>query len=127
MTALPMLLLCLAACDGSEPLVQRQAKKPAFPAADRPVAGIVSTRWSTEEARDRVNEAGRVMELADIKAGMTVADIGAGEGYYAVRLAKAVGAEGRVVAEDIMPEARDQLAAAHESLAQLEARALALG
>ena len=106
-----LLPLALAACDGSEPLIERKAKKPAFPAADRPVADIVSSRWSTEEARDRVNEAGRVMGLADIRPGMTVADIGAGEGYYAVRLAKAVGATGRVVAEDIMPEARDALAA----------------
>ncbi len=28
-----------------------------FPPADRPVAPITSTKWSTEEARDRVNEA----------------------------------------------------------------------
>src|SRR3546814_12595634 len=51
-----------------------------FPAADRPVAPIVSTKWSTEEARDRVNEADDVMNSADVRAGMTVADIGAGDG-----------------------------------------------
>ncbi len=32
---------------------------------------------------------------------MTVADIGAGEGYYTVRLAARVGARGRVLAQDI--------------------------
>jgi ubiquinone/menaquinone biosynthesis C-methylase UbiE len=32
---------------------------------------------------------------------MTVADIGAGEGYYTVRLASRVGAKGRVLAQDI--------------------------
>src|SRR3546814_17530991 len=58
-----------------------------FPAADRPVAPIVSTKWSTEEARDRVNEADDVMNSADVRAGMTVADIGAGDGHYTVRLA----------------------------------------
>ena len=42
--------------------------------------------------------------------GMTVADIGAGEGYYTVRLAERVGARGRVLAEDIDAEARDRLA-----------------
>jgi len=41
---------------------------------------------------------------------MTVADIGAGEGYYTVRLAKRVGIEGRVLAEDIIPAVRDGLA-----------------
>jgi cyclopropane fatty-acyl-phospholipid synthase-like methyltransferase len=50
------------------------------------------------------------MDLAGIASGMTVADIGAGEGYYTVRLAERVGAGGRVLAEDIDAEARDRLA-----------------
>jgi SAM-dependent methyltransferase len=107
------LLLALAACDGSKPLIAQEAKAQRdgpFPAADRPVASIVSSRWSTEEARDRVNEAGRVMELADIRPGMTVADIGAGEGYYTIRLSQRVGPQGRVVGQDIVPDVRDQLA-----------------
>ena len=49
------------------------------------------------------------MQLAGIKPGMSVADVGAGEGYYTVRLARVVGAKGRVLAEDIVPEVRDQL------------------
>src|SRR3546814_20623550 len=74
------------------------------PPADRPVAPTVSTKWSSEEARDRVNEAEDVMDSADGRPGMTVADIGAGDGYYTVRLAQRVGANGRVLAQDIMPE-----------------------
>jgi cyclopropane fatty-acyl-phospholipid synthase-like methyltransferase len=81
----------------------------AFPAADRPVAAIISTRWSDEEARDRLNEGDQIMDAAHVKPGMTVADIGAGEGYYTVRLAKRVGADGRVLAEDIVPEIIDAL------------------
>jgi ubiquinone/menaquinone biosynthesis C-methylase UbiE len=42
---------------------------------------------------------------------MTVADIGAGEGYYTIRLAQRVGEKGRVLAEDIVPQVRDALAA----------------
>src|SRR3546814_1649579 len=42
-----------------------------FPPADRPVAPTVSTKWSTEEARDRVNEAEDVMDSADVRPGMT--------------------------------------------------------
>ena len=81
-----------------------------FPPADRPVATTVSTKWSTEEARDRVNEADDVMDSADVRPGMTVADIGAGDGYYTVRLAQRVGAGGRVLAQDIMPEVIERLA-----------------
>jgi SAM-dependent methyltransferase len=101
----------LAGCDGSQPLIKRVAKRTdSFPAADRPVASIVSSRWSNEEERDRLNEAGAVMDGARIKPGMTVADIGAGEGYYTIRLAARVGEDGRVLAEDIMPATRDALA-----------------
>jgi SAM-dependent methyltransferase len=81
-----------------------------FPPADRPVAPTVSTKWSTEEARDRVNEAEDVMDSADVRPGMTVADIGAGDGYYTVRLAQRVGAGGRVLAQDIIPEVIERLA-----------------
>jgi cyclopropane fatty-acyl-phospholipid synthase-like methyltransferase len=101
----------LAACDATPaPIVNRVADEESFPRADRPIAPIVSSRWSTEEARDRLNEAERVMDRAGIAPGMTVADIGAGEGYYTIRLASRVGKTGRVVAEDIVPEVRDSLA-----------------
>ena len=50
------------------------------------------------------------MRLADVKEGMRIADIGAGEGYYTVRLAPLVGKKGRVLAQDIVPETRDNLA-----------------
>lgn len=108
----PALLLLLTAC---QPPAMADADKPGrrpgpFPAADRPVAAIVSSRWSTEEARDRVREADRVMDRAGVVPGMTVADIGAGEGYYTIRLAARVGENGRVLAQDIVPEVRDALA-----------------
>lgn len=104
-------LMFVAACDvGAGTLSPAKDGAGPFPAADRPVARIVSSRWSTEEARDRLNEADEVMDKAGIKPGMTVADIGAGEGYYTIRLAERVGKEGRVLAEDIVPEVRDSLA-----------------
>ena len=49
------------------------------------------------------------MDLAKIGANMTVADIGAGEGYYTVRLATRVGKHGRVLAQDINEEAIKRL------------------
>ena len=56
------------------------------------------------------------MRLAGVMPGMSVADIGAGEGYYTMRLSPIVGPRGRVLAEDIVPRTRDQLA---QRLAQL--------
>lgn len=81
-----------------------------FPSAQRDVAPIVGEAFSTEDARDRVGEAEEVMRLAEVGPGMSVADIGAGNGYYTVRLAPLVGPEGRVLAEDIIPATRDRLA-----------------
>jgi len=102
--ALPLFAaIVLAGCRQDAPQAQ-------FPSAHREVAPIVSDSFSTEDARDRVGEAEEVMRLAGIKPGMWVADIGAGEGYYTVRLAPLVGPQGRVLAEDIIPETRDRLA-----------------
>ena len=50
------------------------------------------------------------MDSADVRPGMTVADIGAGDGYYTVRLAPRVGQSGRVLAQDIQPEVIERLA-----------------
>lgn len=97
-----LLLLSLAACRQDEP-------RSAFPLAERDSAPIVSDSFSTEDARDRLGEAEAVIAFAGVLPGMSVADIGAGEGYYTVRLARVVGAKGRVLAQDIVPETRDRL------------------
>ena len=76
----------------------------AFPKPDRPVADIVSPVWHDEKERDAVGEPSQLARLLGIKSGMTIADIGAGSGYYVVRLSSIVGAGGRVIAEDIKPE-----------------------
>ena len=84
--------------------------QPRFPKAQRDVAPVVSDAFSTEDARDRLGEAEEVVKLAGVTPGMSVADVGAGEGYYTVRLARMVGSHGRVLAEDIVPDVRDALA-----------------
>ena len=98
----PLAVLFLLSC-------RAQPAQPHFPSARREVAPIVDDRFSTEDARDRLGEAEEVMQLAGVGAGMWVADVGAGQGYYTVRLARAVGAKGRVLAEDILPDVTDEL------------------
>lgn len=97
-----LLFLALAACDGGEP-------QSTFPKTQRDSAPIVSDSFSTEDARDRLGEAEAVIAFAGVSPGMSVADIGAGEGYYTIRLSRVVGAKGRVLAQDIVPETRDRL------------------
>jgi predicted methyltransferase len=76
----------------------------AFPKPNRPVADIISPIWHDEKERDAAGEQSQLIRLLGIKSGMIIADIGAGSGYYVVRLSPIVGAGGRVIAEDIKPE-----------------------
>jgi SAM-dependent methyltransferase len=76
----------------------------AFPKPDRPVADIVSPIWHDEKERDAADEPGQLVRHLGIKSGMTVADIGAGSGYYVVRLSPIVGPQGRIFAEDVTPD-----------------------
>ena len=96
-------VLILAGC-------RQGPQQPQFPKVEREVAPIVGDSFSTEDARDRLGEAEEVIRLAGVTPGLWVADIGAGEGYYTVRLAPVVGRRGRVLAEDIVPETIDLLA-----------------
>jgi ubiquinone/menaquinone biosynthesis C-methylase UbiE len=102
--ALLLTLLLLGACRQATEQTTR------FPEPQRPVAPIVSASYSNEDARDSVGEAESVMQLTEIRPGMFVADIGAGEGYYTVRLSPLVGRQGRVLAQDIVPETLEALA-----------------
>lgn len=107
--------LLLAACNNAPGNVTAAANDKTvagslFPKAQRPVSAIVSDRWASEAERDSVDEANKVMDIAGVNAGMSVADIGAGEGYYTIRLAARVGNKGRVLAQDIFPKIREKLA-----------------
>jgi SAM-dependent methyltransferase len=85
-------------------MAQSGAPASSFPRPARPVAHIVSPIWRDEKGRDDADEAGQLVRLLGIKAGMTVADIGAGSGYYVVRLSPIVGSSGRIIAEDVVPK-----------------------
>ncbi|MDZ7587869.1 MAG: methyltransferase domain-containing protein [Parasphingorhabdus sp.] len=107
---LAAMLICVA-CQPHQAASQSDeaAIAQTFPKANRPVAGLAGTEWSTEDARDKVGEAEEIMKAARVVPGMTIADIGAGEGYYTVRLADKVGEKGRVLAQDIDAGAIERL------------------
>jgi SAM-dependent methyltransferase len=80
-----------------------------FPAPDRPVAGIISPAYSDERTRDERGEAERVLNRLDVRPGVRVADIGAGDGYYTVRLARRLGRGATIYAEDVTAEYLERL------------------
>lgn len=82
-----------------------------FPIPDRPVATIVSPEYSDEKTRDGHGEAERVMDRLGIKRRERVADIGAGLGYYTVRVARRLGSGATIYATDVKAEYLDQLRA----------------
>lgn len=106
-----LLLLVLGAACRATPhaavgdVVRDRAPLPAsrFPSPDRPVSRIVSPSWTDETTRDDAGEAAEVLAALGVSPGDRVADIGAGSGYYTVRLSRLVGPAGRVHAEDITP------------------------
>jgi ubiquinone/menaquinone biosynthesis C-methylase UbiE len=51
----------------------------------------------------------QVMDMVGIKAGMIIGEVGAGRGRYTVHLARRVGDQGRIYANDIDPNALDYL------------------
>ncbi len=107
--AMAFAMLALAACTKDEPSDGRSVTSKEFPRAERLVSKAGDTQFSTEAARDEAGESEFVMDWAGIQPGTTVADIGAGEGYYTIRLAERVGRKGRVLAQDINRGALDRL------------------
>jgi SAM-dependent methyltransferase len=73
--------------------------------------------------RDERLQINRVMDILSIRSGKSVADIGAGSGWFTVRAAKRVGAAGAVYAVDINPEAVRYISdrAGKEKLANVKA------
>ena len=94
-------LALVAGCQRGGDEAQRSAQARGFPRPERPAALVADADPATESLRARFNEAGSLLDFADVRDGLTVADIGAGEGYFTVRLAPRVGKKGRVLAEDI--------------------------
>ena len=62
---------------------------------------ILSCTFVSAEDRNDWQQPDRVMSDLGLKPGNRVADIGCGEGYFALRLARAVGPQGLVFAVDI--------------------------
>jgi ubiquinone/menaquinone biosynthesis C-methylase UbiE len=77
------------------------------PVSGRVIAPVMSyegAAWLDRPEREEEEAPSKAVAALGIRKGQVVADVGAGSGYYTVRLARAVGRDGRVYATDIQPQ-----------------------
>ncbi|MGK0189684.1 MAG: ubiquinone/menaquinone biosynthesis C-methylase UbiE [Verrucomicrobiales bacterium] len=64
----------------------------------------MGAEWLLRQEREREEATTMLMRELKLKQGMIVCDMGSGNGYHSLKMAKAVGEEGKVYAVDIQPE-----------------------
>jgi ubiquinone/menaquinone biosynthesis C-methylase UbiE len=114
------LLIAAALAAPLTPTLHAQA-----PATQRPTSTPYAGDLSIfeEPGREDRLQIDRVMDILHITRGKTVADIGAGGGWFTVRAARRIGESGHVYGEDINPAAAKAIdqRAAKEHLPQVRA------
>lgn len=112
LSALLSCVTAMAHADAREP-AERYARIPASPDGigkrymGREIAGVMGWQgaaWLEREEREREERTDLLVPALQLKPGMVVADIGAGTGYLARRMAAAVMPGGKVLAVDVQPE-----------------------
>jgi len=81
-----------------------------------PVMGMSGADWLDREEREREEQPEKALAALNLKPGMFVGDVGAGTGFYSIRIAQLVSPNGKVFANDIQMPMLDRLrknAAAH--------------
>ena len=66
--------------------------------------------WLVRESRQREEDCRTMLQALGVKPGQTVCDMGCGNGFYTLQLARLVGPRGCVYAVDIQPEMLQMLA-----------------
>jgi len=66
--------------------------------------------WLVRESRQREEDCRLLLEALDVRPGQTICDLGCGNGFYTLELARRVGPRGLVYAVDIQPEMLRMLA-----------------
>jgi ubiquinone/menaquinone biosynthesis C-methylase UbiE len=100
----PVLAMVAAAAIALTVAAQSPATHPISGRRFAPVMGYQGADWLERAERIEEEAPDVAIDVLDIRKGAAVADIGAGSGYMTVRLARRVGAEGRVYANDLQPQ-----------------------
>ena len=121
MRAAVIALLALSASAAhAEPLGQRYEHRAAHDAdgigkfyLGREIAQVMGPGgilWLERTERETQEQPQLVIDALEIKPGQTIADLGAGSGYYSFRIAPLVGPAGEVLAIDIEPTMLEAIA-----------------
>ncbi len=90
------------------------AAQSVHPVTGRQIAPVMSVNgadWLDREERTREEQPEKAIAQLNLKPGMMVGDVGAGTGFYSIRLAKGVAPNGLVFANDIQPGMLERLKA----------------
>ncbi len=74
-----------------------------------PVMSAAGADWLVREDREKYEQPEKLLDALKLESGMTVADVGAGVGYFTLRLARRVGNSGRVLAVEVQQAMLDLL------------------
>lgn len=88
----------------SLPQLTAQAEHPVTGRRIAGVMGIGGADWLERSEREIEELPETALDKIGIRSGMTVADVGAGVGYFTVRVGRRVGETGKVYAVDVQPE-----------------------
>jgi ubiquinone/menaquinone biosynthesis C-methylase UbiE len=97
-----LLLACssMAFGQGEHPITKRKYAQ---------VMGAAGAGWLERSEREEEENPDKAIQVLGLKPGMKAADVGAGTGYFTVRMAKLVGPEGKIYACDIQQQMLDML------------------
>ena len=87
--------------------IQLVAFQATHPLTGRRIAGVMGVGgadWLERPERETEENVEGALDAIGLKKGMVVAEVGAGTGYVALRMAKRVGPMGLVYANDLQPE-----------------------
>jgi len=101
---MPCFALLVLLCAAAWPASAFQAEHPISGRKIAGVMGIGGADWLDRNEREAEEHPEKALESLGLKDGMVVADVGAGTGYMALRMATRVGPSGKVYANDIQPE-----------------------
>jgi len=104
---LPLLLWLAVVSFAQEPQAEPEIPPPLEVYMGRQIAQTMhylGAPWLIRENRENQERCSLMLANLDVKPGMTVCDMGCGNGFYALQMAKMVGEEGTVLGVDIQPE-----------------------
>ena len=94
----------------TSPGIAQEDEKPSY--RGRTIAQTMhwkGAEWLLRETREKEERVSVLMEALGVEAGQTVCDLGCGNGYHTLRLAKRVGSRGKVYGVDIQQPMLDML------------------